>query len=62
MIPDGIAALANYLSFHVQLSKRFTEQVSTDVPCYRWGHLDADFLKVTEQTHSTARTEFQSPE
>lgn len=62
MKPDGIAALPNYLRFRVQLSKWFTEQVSTNIPFYRWGHLDTDFPEVTEQTHSTARTGFPSPE
>lgn len=62
MIPDGFAVLADYLSFHVRLSKRFREQVSASVPFCRWGRLDTDFLRVTEQTHSKAGAEFQSPE
>lgn len=49
-IQDGIAALADYFSFHIKLSKRLSEQVSTDDPMYQWELLNTDFLKVTEQS------------
>lgn len=49
-IHDGIAALADYFSFHIKLSKWLREEVITDDPIYQWKHLNTDFLKVTEQS------------
>lgn len=61
-VQDGIAAFADYFSFHLKLSKWLREQVSTDDTIYQWEHLNTDFVRVTEQTLRIARTEFQSPE